>query len=47
MDPEIDSFRDILPSAGRSSTELIQEGKEQQFYFRHCGVELHEQTKRP
>jgi hypothetical protein len=25
--PEIDSFKDFLPSAGRSSTELSQDGK--------------------
>jgi hypothetical protein len=33
MDPEIDSFKDFLPSAGRSSTELSQDGKRAAILF--------------
>jgi hypothetical protein len=40
MDPEIDSFKDFLPSAGRSSTELSQEGKRAAVLFQalRCGT---------
>jgi hypothetical protein len=40
MDPEIDSFKDFLPSAGRSSTGLSQDGKRAAILFQElrCGT---------
>jgi hypothetical protein len=40
MDPECDSFKDFFPCAGRSSTELSQEGKRAVLLFQalRCGT---------
>jgi hypothetical protein len=40
MYPEIDSFKDLLPSSGRSSTEISQDGKRAVILFQalRCGT---------